>query len=120
MILWVSATMRLLIDRDADKNAGEGQYGSAVRAAALGGDMSAVQFLAKRINEIPITEEILKEVLRSWNAVQLMNLFPDEIEDKLFITEEVLVTAAQSESVYDLMALLLGSSVKISDDHILV
>lgn len=114
-------TVRLLIDKNADVNAEGTEYGNALQAAASRRDIPTVQLhLAKRRNKIPITQEILKEVFRSWNAVQLLKLFLDEIEDKLFITQEILVTAAQSENAYHLMALLLESSVEISDDYIWV
>lgn len=49
-----------------------------------------------------------------------MTLLLQKQGDKIIITEEILVTAAQSERGVQLVALLLESSVRILNDHIWV
>jgi hypothetical protein len=111
----------LLLEQGADVNAQGGYNETALYAAASRGHTENVQILLKKqgYNTL-ITEKFLESFLKSSNAVQLMNTILAHQADKLNITGEVLVAAAQNKSGLELIGLLLESSVKIPEDYIWV
>ncbi|KAJ9486756.1 hypothetical protein VN97_g6575 [Penicillium thymicola] len=114
--------VQLLLDQGADVNSQGGRFRTAFQAAVLDGSMTMARLLLDRYGDkILIAEEALKKVLEtSNNAVQLMSLLLQKQEHKITITEEILMTAVQSERGHQLVSLFLESSVKISDDVIWV
>ncbi|PYH98822.1 hypothetical protein BO71DRAFT_437901 [Aspergillus ellipticus CBS 707.79] len=112
-----SEIVKLLLKHGADANAQGGEYGTAIQAAASGGHIETMQVLLERQElENSLTEETLVTVLKQSNAFGLMSLILRVIQaDKIKITEEVLMAAAQNEHRIQLVALLLDSSSAISE-----
>ncbi|KAJ6102932.1 hypothetical protein N7486_005359 [Penicillium sp. IBT 16267x] len=117
-----SEIARLLLEKGADVNAEGGKFESALLAAILDGNVPITKLLLDEYGDkIPITEKVLEKVVKlSKNVVQLLSLLLQKEQGRITITKEIFMSATESEKGGEILALLLESSIKMSEDIIWV